>query len=407
MTVFCGIDWAERHHDVALVDQAGQLVARRRISDTAEGYSQLAEMLAAAGGTAGDPIAVAIETPRGLLVAALRAAGRPVYAINPLAVARYRDRHTASRGKSDHADALVLASILRTDAHVHRALPADTPLARAVAVLARAHQDATWRRTKAVQELRAVLREFYPAFLDAFGQAGLASADARAVLAIAPTPAAAARLRHSQITAALRRGGRRRRIDPTAARIQCDLRQPQLRHDPLVEQAMGAQALALLAALDTACRNVGELGEATARAFRQHPDYNIITSFPGLSDITGARVLAETGDCRDRFADARALKAYAGSAPITRASGRTITITRRRIKNNRLAATGFIWAFMAITNSPSARAHYDKRRATGDGHAAALRHLFNRFLGQLHHCLATGQAYDDARAFPSQFPAAA
>src|SRR5262249_6933152 len=120
MTVFCGIDWAERHHDVALIDQAGQLVARRRISDTAEGYAQLAEMLAAAGDTAGDPIAVAIETPRGLLVAALRAAGRPVYAINPLAVARYRDRHTVSRGKSDHADALVLANILRTDAHVHR-----------------------------------------------------------------------------------------------------------------------------------------------------------------------------------------------------------------------------------------------------------------------------------------------
>jgi len=244
-------------------------------------------------------------------------------------------------------------------------------------------------------------------FLGAFGQAGLASADARAVLAIAPTPAAAARLRHSQIAAALRRGGRQRRIDPTAARIHRDLRQPQLRHDPVVEQAMGTQALALLAALDTACRNVKELGEATERAFREHPDYEIITSFPGLADVTGARLLAEIGDCRDRFADARALKAYAGSAPITRASGRTITVTRRRIKNNRVAATGFIWAFMAITNSPSARAHYDKRRAAGDGHAAALRHLFNRFLGQLYHCLATGQAYDDAKAFPSQFPAAA
>jgi hypothetical protein len=108
-------------------------------------------MLAAAGDTAGSRIPVAIETPRGLLVAALRAAGRPVYAINPMAVARYRDRHTTSRGKSDHADALVLANILRTDAHVHRALPADTPLARAISVLARAHQDATWRRTRTLQ----------------------------------------------------------------------------------------------------------------------------------------------------------------------------------------------------------------------------------------------------------------
>lgn len=177
-------------------------------------------MPAAAGDTEEDPIAVAIETPRGLLVAALQAAGRPVYAINPLAVARYRDRHTASRGKSDHADAFILANILRTDAHIHRVLPADCPLARAVAVLARAHQDATWRRTKALQELRAVLREYYPGFLDAFGSANLASADARAVLALAPTPATAASLRHSQIAAALRRGGRQRRIDPTATRIQ-------------------------------------------------------------------------------------------------------------------------------------------------------------------------------------------
>ena len=126
-----------------------------------------------------------------------------------------------------------------------------------------------------------------------------------------------------------------------------------------------------------------------------------------MADITGARVLAEIGDSRLRFADARVLKAYAGSAPITRASGRTITVTRRRIKNNRLAATGFVWAFMAITNSPSARAHYDHRRAAGDRHPAALRHLFNRCLGQLHHCLATRQPYDDVKAFPPPLAAAA
>jgi len=409
MAVFCGIDWAERHHDVALIDETGQLVARRRIKESAEGLSELTEMLAAAGDQAEAPIPVAIETPRGLLVAALRATGRPVYAINPMAVARYRDRHTTSRGKSDRADAVVLANILRTDAHVHRALPADTPLARAIAVLARAHQDATWRRTRTLQELRAVLREYYPGFLQAFGTntTNLASADARAILAIAPTPAAAAALSRTQITAALRRGGRQRRTDATATRIQHTLRQPQLRHDPLVEDAMGIQALALLALLDTASLNVERLGEATARAFREHPDHAIITSFPGLADITGARILAEIGDSRARFADARDLKAYAGSAPITRASGRTTTITRRRIKNNRLAATGFIWAFMAITNSPAARAHYDRRRAAGDRHAAALRHLFNRYLGQLHHCLATGQAYDNTKAFRQPIPEAA
>ncbi len=140
--VFCGIDWPERHHDIALVDEHGTLVAKKRIQETPQGWQQLLDLLAAAGDNADDPIPVAIETPRGLLVAALRATGRPVYAINPMAVARYRDRHTVSRSKSDHADAVVLANILRTDSHVHRTLPADTDLARAISVLARAHQDA-------------------------------------------------------------------------------------------------------------------------------------------------------------------------------------------------------------------------------------------------------------------------
>jgi transposase len=408
--VFCGIDWAERHHDIALVDEHGKLVAKRRIQESVEGWQQLLSMLAAAGDTPDAPIPVAIETPRGLLVAALRATGRPVYAINPMAVARYRDRHTVARSKSDHADAMILANILRTDAHVHRPLPADTELARAIAVLARAHQDATWRRTKASNELRSLLREYYPAFLGAFIERKdfLASTDARAVLAIAPTPAAARTLTKTRIATALRRGGRKRGVDVLAAQIHEVLRVPHLRQQPLVEQAMGTAALALLAMLDAACANVNQLGEACAEAFAQHPDYAIITSFPGLGDLTGARVLAELGDDRGRFADARAVKAYAGSAPVTRASGRSISITHRRIKNDRLAAAGFVWAFIATSNSPGARQHYQRRRqAHGDRHAAALRHLFNRFLGCLHQCLTTRQPYDELKAFPTRIQASA
>jgi transposase len=408
--VTCGIDWAEQHHDVALVDANGRLVAKRRIRDDVEGFTVLVGMLADAGDSDANPIPVAIETPRGLLVAALRATGRPVYAINPMAVARYRERWTVARSKSDHADAVVLANILRTDAHTHRPLPADSELAQAITVLARAHQDATWRRTKAVQELRAHLREYYPGFLKAFAAAGvtnLASADARAVLAIAPTPAAGARLNTARISAALRRGGRRRHIDQTAADLRNALRQPQLRQPALVEAAMGTQTLALLDALDAACAGVDRLGTAIAETFSKHPDYAVITSFPGLADVTGARVLAEIGDDRRRFADARAIKAYAGSAPVTRASGRSHVVTHRRIKNDRLAATGYAWAFMAMTNNPNARAHYRHRKALGDRHAAALRHLFNRMLGQLYHCLQTDQSYDDNRAFPAAISTAA
>ena len=200
MEAYCGIDWAEDHHDVALVDGHGRLLARQRISDDAAGLAALLALLADFGEDPDDPIAVAIETPRGLLTACLRATGRTVYPINPMAVARYRDRHSVAGRKSDHGDAVVLANILRTDTHSHRPLPADSELAQAIAVLARAQQDAVWSRTTAHNKLRSHLREYYPGFLAAFAEArgGINRPEARAILAAAPDPAAAAKLTRSQ-----------------------------------------------------------------------------------------------------------------------------------------------------------------------------------------------------------------
>lgn len=410
MPVFCGIDWAEGHHDVALVDAEGSLVAKRRIAESPDGVAELSAMLAAAGDSAEDPIPVAIETPRGLLVAVLRAAGRPVYPINPLAVARYRERTSVSGKKSDHVDAMALANILRTDAHLHRLLPQDSPSARSITVLARAYQDGVWRRTKLVQELRARLREYYPGFLAAFaagaGSGGglsttrLASSDARAVLAIAPGPAEGLRVSRARVETALRRGGRQRRVATVAAGVVAALRVPQLRQDPLVEQAMRTEALALLGVLNAICDCVDRLSAELVEAFAAHPDHAIITSFPGLGEVSGAIVLAEIGDDRDRFTNDRALQAFAGSAPITRASGKSRTVKRRRTKNNRLAGIGYSWAFTAAARPSPTREHYLRRRERGDGHPAALRHLFNRMLAQLHHCLLTGQIYDPVKAFP-------
>lgn len=115
--------------------------------------------------------------------------------------------------------------------------------------------------------------------------------------------------------------------------------------------------------------------------------------------LSGARILAEIGDYRTRFGTARDLKAYAGSAPVTRESGKSRRVSHRRIKNSRLAETGRHWAFAALTASPGAHAHYKRRRDTGDRYHAALRRLFNRMLGQLHHCLTTRQKFDEAIGF--------
>src|SRR4249919_167457 len=211
MDVYCGIDWAEDHHDIALANRDGQLLARRRISDDAAGLAALLALLAEHGDSPADRIPVAIETPRGLLVACLRATGRPVYPVNPMAVARYRDRHSVTGKKSDHGDSVVLAGVLRTDMDMHRPLPADSELAQAIAVLARAQQDAVWDRTTAHNRLRSHLREYYPAFLAAYARPGLAGA---------PPPADAAKRALTQLRALLRKAGRSRGIDTEAARLR-------------------------------------------------------------------------------------------------------------------------------------------------------------------------------------------
>jgi transposase len=293
LNVYCGIDWASDHHDVVVVDDKGAVLTHCRIGDNIDGLTRLLDVLAEHGDNAEAPIPVAIETSRGLLVSRLRATGRPVYAINPLAAARYRERHAVSRKKSDHLDAMVLANVLRTDADVHRALPVDSELARAVAVLARAQQDAVWDRVQAANKLVSHLREYFPGFLQAVAvrREGVCHPIARVLLAAAPTPDAAARMTRAQLLGVLKRAGRKQRIEPEVERLHAALRAPQMRQPPLVEQAMGRQTCALLRQLDAACISADELAEAAIESFQQHPDAETITSFPGLGQLTGARVL--------------------------------------------------------------------------------------------------------------------
>jgi transposase len=401
VTIYCGIDWAEAHHDLAIIDQHGGLLAKRRISDDVAGFTELLRLLAEHGDTADHQIPVAIETGRGLFVACLIATGRDVVVINPMAAARYRERTAVTRTKSDAADALMLANVLRTDRHAHRPLPKDSELVRSIAVLARAGQDAVWQRQQAANQLRSLLREYFPAALEAFQvkHIGLASPEARTVLAAAPTPATAAKLTKQRLRALLRKAGRRRNLDTWVERLHEIFRATTLRHPDQVEDAFGVAALAIVKRLDAAATAAADLQQATDIVFQQHPAAPVITSFPGLGPLSGARVLAEIGDDPERFETARDLKAYAGAAPVTRASGRSHLVMHRRVKNHRLSSAGYNWAFAALTHSPGARAHYDRRRDRGDGHAAALRNLYNRFLGQLHHCLRTGQHYDETTAF--------
>ena len=189
---------------------------------------------------------VGIEIDRGLVVWSLLAAGYEVYAINPMASARYRDRHTTSGAKSDPGDAKVLADLVRTDRHNHRPIAGDSDLAEGVKLLARAHQNAVWSRQRQVNTLRSSLREYYPGALAAFGT-DLTSTDALVVLNIAPTPELGRGLSRSKIASALRQGGRQRNIERRAEEIQEALRAEYLEAPVVIAHTHGLVTRSTLA----------------------------------------------------------------------------------------------------------------------------------------------------------------
>lgn len=252
-------------------------------------------------------------------------------------------------------------------------------------------------------QIRSLLKDYFPATLTAFNElsgAGITRADARTLRAAAPTPEAAAKLIPATLRSLLRKAGRQRNIDADAAWLREAFRTEQLRQPTTIEQSMG-HLCNLVQRLDAACAAVEALTDATTEHFERHPDAQIITSFPGLAAVSGAlRLLAEIGDDRGRFADARGLNAYAGASPVTRASGKRTVVVHRQIKNNRLASVGSFWTLVALQNSPGAREHFDRRRAAGDWSRQAQRHLFGKLLGQFHSCLSPRRTYDEQRAFP-------
>ena len=214
LMIFVGVDWAESHHDVCVLDEGGIVLARLKIPDTLIGVRALHELLSRHADEPGE-VLVGIEKDRGLIVTAMLAANYRVYALNPLSVARYRERHVTSGSKSDKGDAKVLADVVRTDRHNHREAAGDSENVDAIKVVARAHQSAIWSRQREMNALRNALKDFYPGALLAFGT-DLDADDALEVLAIAPTPALGSTLSLSKIASALRRGGRQRNIERTA-----------------------------------------------------------------------------------------------------------------------------------------------------------------------------------------------
>jgi transposase len=394
--IFVGDDWAEDHHDIHLMDDTGARITSRRLPEGIAGIREFHQLLSRHADDPGQ-VAIGIETDRGLWVTALVAAGYQVYAINPMAAARYRDRHHVSGAKSDAGDAKLLADLVRTDRHNHRRVAGDSTAAEAVKVLARAHQNLIWTRNQQTNALRSALREYYPGALEAFDD--LHDRDALAILGRAPSPIQAASLSLSKIRSALKAAGRQRNLDVRAQDIQTALRTEQLAAPAAVTAAFAASTRATVGIIAELNRQITDLEAELATHFETHPDADIYRSLPGLGVILGARVLGEFGDDPNRYTTAKCRKNYAGTSPLTVASGKKRAVLARHVRNRRLYDAIDQWAFCTLNSSPGARAYYDQRRAAGDLHHQALRALGNRLVGILHGCLRHRTHYNEHEAW--------
>jgi transposase len=392
--VLVGIDWAEAEHAVCVLSADGSLVHRLLVPHTPAGVRTLQRAL---GATEPDPsaILVAIERPDGLLVEALVAAGYTVYALNPKLVERYRGRTRTAGAKSDPADAELLARILLTDRDRHQPLRPASAQAAELRALARQDERASRDLRRLLNRLRADLLAVYPQALAAFPD--LDSVAAWAFLERWPTAAQAQQVSPAEIEALLRTHfhSQPRRA---ATRIYAALHTAALSAaDHLVRAKassiqLAAQQVRLIQRQRTAWENRMRVLLTGADA---HPDGELLLSLPGLDARLAARVLGEIGECRTHFPTPSSLQCYAGTAPVTKSSGKTRRVAARRACNHVLRQALLRWAFCSLPRSAWAHRFYDQHRATGNSHYQALRALANRWLEILHHLLHTAQHYDE------------
>ena len=337
-------------------DDGGKTLARRRLPEGVDGIARFHELVASCWGEDSEPESGAgrardRDRP-GPWVKALAAAGYRVYPANPKQAARHKETIAVSGKKDDFFDAGALADMGRTRRHQMRELAADSDIAEAVKIAARAHQKLIWERTRHLLRMRSALREYFPAALEAYAGLSLAGTDTLELLGKAPDPASAAKLTTAQITAALKRAGRRGDLAQRARDIQAALRTEHLAQPDVIAEAYAASVQAGAAVIAALNVQIKVMETKVSELFRRHPDAGTYLSQPGIGDITGARILGEFGDAPGRYASAKARKNYAGTSPLTIQSGKRKTVHARYIRNRHLIDALHAQALSSLTASP-------------------------------------------------------
>jgi len=391
--LFVGFDWASDHHDVVGLDARGQIVLDLRVEDTAEGWACLRQTLLDRVGGDLSRVAVSVETCNGPAVERLLEMGCQVYPLNPKAAERYRDRKAPMGSKSDRLDAWSFGDALRTDGHGWRLLQSDDPLTQELRILCRDEVQLIQQRTALVVQLRAALREYYPAALEAFDD--WTHPSAWAFVEAFPTPGD------------LVRAGKRRwekflhvhklyRPQTAARRMETFAQADRFAGPPAVTRAKSRLVLATAAQLKVLQKQIDQYRQAIGELFARHPDHDVFGSLPGAGPKIAPRLMAELGDRRDRFEEAQSLQCYGGTAPVTEQSGKKRWVHFRTGCNKHLRAALHLWANLSREKSTWAQVYYQHKRDQGKRHATALRCLAQRWLKILWKMWQTHSRYDEA-----------
>lgn len=402
---FAGIDWADAHHDVVVVDELGRQHGAVRVAHSAAGLEALVTFLqgyatAATGDEAGvdtphtspDPerVACIVELTHGLLITALLEAGFPVYPVNPKTLEHWRK---PSGAKTDSIDAYLLARKGRSDLGELRRLAPDSPLVQELKLLTRDQDALVQTQTRLVNQLTACLKGYFPAALTLFGK--LQQGATLAFLQRYATPKLAEAASVEELTAFLRTLPRFPGAAAAAARIHARLHQPHLRADPVTTRVKARLTLALVAQLIPVVEQIAAYDEEIERLFRTHPDAALFLSLPRAGKRLAPRLLAGWGDDRERYASAQSMQGLAGTAPVAFQSGKYMKAHTRYacIKPLRNALYQFAWQ---STKQSWALEYYQRKRREGKSHSVALRALANQWVRLIHAMWRTQQPYDEA-----------
>ncbi|MBI4276996.1 MAG: IS110 family transposase [Armatimonadetes bacterium] len=374
--VLVGIDWADASHTYCLMDEAGTVLTSGSVAHTAEGLDHLIVVIRTHAATPQD-VCVALETRQGPLVGALLDQGFTVYAINPKAVERHRERFRVAGAKSDLQDAWVLATLLRTDRALYRPIRPDSETAQELRTLTRDRAELVRTHTMLSNQLTSCLKAYFPEFLTLFDDPQCPTA--LAALQAFPTLEALRKAPRRRLEVLLRR----HHYPGAAAKaeeIHRTLHQRTFQIPPVVIRTKARLAVTLACQLATLDDQIAAYEAEIRRVLKTHPDGALYQSLPGAAEITAARMVGELGDNGDRCSDAAIAQCEAGTAPVTRQSGTTRIVRVRRACIHPLRETLWHFAFSSIRWCAWAKEYYARARARGKKHAETVRMLANVWL---------------------------